>query len=202
MRLQVLLKEDGVELAGDHPRHGLDEEGHGGVFDVCSVTVSVRIRLKQCHENETLTAEQDLNQRQRHQAPLRIMHIISIPQPRLGLSADLPFLPLRIPPRDEPPAEVVAQILDDHARLREDQRPRGGWRLDGDDGGFAERVDLLELRRSEVVLPELVDLEVVGQVQLLEQPEDALRAGFLQPAFALLVSLLEVIRKRCRRTDQ
>lgn len=95
------------------------------------------------------------------------MHVIPIPHPRLRLPAHLPFLPTLVPRRREPRPEMVDEVLDDEARFGEHEGHGGGGGIgrgrDGDKGGLAERVDLLELGRREHGLP-LVGLEVVGDV--------------------------------------
>lgn len=69
---------------------------------------------------EELTISDQLEHQKRHQAALREMHVIAIPQPLLGLPTDLSFLALGIPRRNEfVPAKVVAEILDNHTRLRD-----------------------------------------------------------------------------------
>ena len=50
----------------------------------------------------------------------------------------------------------------------------------GDHGALAERVDVAELLRSELVLAALVVLDLVLDSELLEDPEDALRARVVQ----------------------
>lgn len=113
-------------------------------------------------KEEKRTTQQQPHHQIRHQTPLGIMHIIPIPHPRLRLPAHLPFLPTLVPRRREPRPEMVNEVLDDEARFGEHEG-RGGWGRDGDEGGLAERVDLLELGRREHGLP-LVGLEIVGDV--------------------------------------
>lgn len=116
------------------------------------------------------------------------MHEIPVSHILLALGADGPFLLGIIIPvlrRDQlllPAVEMLAQILDNHRRLGQHKRlGRRAGRLEGDDGRLAERVDLLELGGCEVVGAALEDLEVIGEVEFFEEPEDALGAGFFEP---------------------
>ena len=63
---------------------------------------------------------------------------------------------------------MVDQIFKDDAGFRQDERL--GVRVrparDADDGGFAQRVDLFELRGGETALLPFEGLEVVGLVEL------------------------------------
>ena len=113
------------------------------------------------------------------------MHVIPIPHPRLRLPARFPppppgTTPAAVPLRREPGPEVVDEVLDDEAGFGEDEGlgSRGGF--DAHEGGFAQRVDLLQLRGREHGLA-LVGFEGVGQLQLFEEPEDALGAGLVEP---------------------
>ena len=133
-------------------------------------------------ERENPTAKQQHGDEQRHQTPLGIMQEIPTPQPRFRLPAHDPLLALLIPSRREPGPEMVDEVLDDVARLGDgDGRAarRGGG--DGDDGGFAEGVHALQVRWGEHLLP-LEGVEVVVEVELFEEPEDALGAGLFEPA--------------------
>ena len=76
--------------------------------------------------------------------------------------------------------EVGGEVGCDEAGLGEDEGFRGGRGLQGEDGGFAEGVDLEE-RRGGFEGRAVVDLDFVGQVELLEEPEDALGARLVQP---------------------
>ena len=76
---------------------------------------------------------------------------------------------------------MVGEIFDDEARFGEDQWRgwiRGG--LDAHEGGLAQRVHLFQRGWREHVFP-LVGLEGVGELELFEEPEDALGAGLFEP---------------------
>jgi len=73
-------------------------------------------------------------------------------------------------------AEVIDQILDNETRLCEDQGLCECVCFHGDDGRFAQRVDLLQFRGREHVLS-LVGFELIVELELFEEPEDTLRAG-------------------------
>src|ERR1019366_5027435 len=67
------------------------------------------------------------------------------------------------------------EVLDDCPRLDEREVPVG------DDGRLAERVHGAKLRRREHRLPvALVALHFVLEPELLQEPEDALRAGVIE----------------------
>ena len=72
-------------------------------------------------------------------------------------------------------AVTADDVVDDGAGLR-DRRIAVG-----DDGRFAERMDLCELRRRQPGLGvALVALHLIGRTQLLQQPQNALRAGVVE----------------------
>lgn len=84
---------------------------------------------------------------------------------------------------------MVREVFDDKAGFREHQGRGRRWirdRLDAHDGGFAQRVDLFEGGGREHGLP-LVGAQGVGEVELFEEPEDALGAGFIEPFFGFCV---------------
>lgn len=90
---------------------------------------------------------------------------------------------------------MLGEVLGDQAALRKDDVWSASGGLDGDDGGFAERVDLLELGRSEMSFGISVeDGNLVGDGELGEEPENALGAGFLEPGGASEVR--EVVRMK------
>lgn len=128
------------------------------------------------------------------------MQKVLVAQPGLGLAAKLALhagLPLL---RHQAAAlrEVLAEVLRHVAALGEDNGlllllllllaiagggggGGGGRRRDDDDGGFAEGVDLFELRGCEELLVAVVELDVELDLELFEEPEDALGAGAVEP---------------------
>lgn len=115
------------------------------------------------------------------------MHVKPVPQPRLRLPAHLALHALPIPRGDQMRREVIAEVLDDRARLGQDEGFGQRGRLDGDDGRFAQGVDFLERGRGEHVGLAFVDFDgPVEVVAFLQQPDDALGAGFVQPVVVLV----------------
>lgn len=89
------------------------------------------------------TAQQQPNHQKRHQSPLGIMHEIPIPHPRLRLPGHfpLPVTTARVPLRRELGTEMVDEVLDDEAGLREYEWFGGvGGGFDAHEGGFAQWV--------------------------------------------------------------
>ncbi len=79
---------------------------------------------------------------------------------------------------------MVREVFDDEARFRKHQGRGRRWirdRLDAHDGRFAQRVDLFEGGGREPNGLPLVGAQGVGEVELFEEPEDALGAGFIEP---------------------
>jgi hypothetical protein len=76
---------------------------------------------------------------------------------------------------------MVDQVLDDCAWLGEHERFGGRWWFDLDDGWFAQRVDVFQFWVGEEVFLPFVCLERVGEVQLFQEPEDAVGAGGFEP---------------------
>ncbi len=113
------------------------------------------------------------------------MQKVLVAHPRLGLAADLALLAILPLLGDEVAlalGRVGAEVLGDEAALGNDERLAAGGR-DGDDGRLAERVDGLELGRREAgLLVAVEDFDLVGDAELLEEPDDALGAGLLEPA--------------------
>lgn len=128
------------------------------------------------------TIHDQLEHQKRHQRALRIVHEIPIPHPLLALGADLVLLALRVALGDQLAAiEVIAQVLGDGAGLGQHQRLVGVLGLDGDDGRLAKGVDLLELWGCEHIRAALECLQLVGDAEFFEEPEDALGARLLEP---------------------
>lgn len=104
----------------------------------------------------------------------------------LGLAADGVFLALLPALGDEALAlgEVRAEVLGHPAALgQHNGLGIGAGGRDADDGRLAERVHLLELRgRQEGLLVAVEDFDLVVDLELLEEPKDALGARLLEPA--------------------
>lgn len=110
------------------------------------------------------------------------MHVVPVSHPLLRLCTNLSLFTLLVPLRYESLAvEVVAEILSTEPRLGENQRLGGVGVLNADDGRLAERVDFFELLGGEHVRAPLVSFQFIGDVEFLEEPENALGAGLLQP---------------------
>lgn len=114
------------------------------------------------------------------------MHVVPVPDPLVGLGPNLPFLTLGVALRNESVAvKVVAEVFRNEPRLGQDQRLLGVGALDADNGGFAQGMNLLELLGGQHVGASLVSLEFIVDLELLEEPEDSLGAGFLQPVYCI-----------------
>lgn len=89
------------------------------------------------------TVDNHLHHQKRRQTSLGIVHEILVSHPRFRLPADLAFFSFGVSLRDELlPAEVGAEILDNHCRLGQNEWLRAVGRGNGDDRGFTQRVDL------------------------------------------------------------
>lgn len=115
------------------------------------------------------------------------MHVKAVPQPLFRLAADFTIAPFAPARRDEVRCEVVAEVLADGGTLGQHDGLRERWSGDSHQRRFAERVDLLELRRREFVGQALVDFYGVRGAfgAFFEEPDDALGAGFLEPGVLL-----------------
>ena len=76
--------------------------------------------------------------------------------------------------------KMVDQVLGHEPRLGKYERIWGIRGFDGEDGGFAERVHVLEFRGCKHVLA-FVGLDGVVYFGFFEEPEDALGAGLFEP---------------------
>lgn len=79
--------------------------------------------------------------------------------------------------------EALAKVLENEPALSDGEGFGERRGRDGDDGGFAERVDFFELRAGEFVGLALVDFDFVGEVgqAFLEEPDYALGTGLFEP---------------------
>ena len=112
------------------------------------------------------------------------MQEVLVLHPRLGLTTDLAFHAVAPSRRCQRGvlSEMLDQVLDDDRALGDDRGLAGTCGLDADDRGLSEWVDLFQLRRCEHGLRvAMEDFELVGELQLFEQPENALRAGLVEP---------------------
>lgn len=130
-----------------------------------------------------LTTDNEAHDEVRHQRALSIVHVVSVPQIRLGLATDLALLAF-LPSRrlqGRAFAKVVDQVFADVAALGNDYSRlgarRSAGRPDANDGRLAEGVNLFELGgRQHGLLVAVEDFELIGNAELLEEPDDALRA--------------------------
>lgn len=108
------------------------------------------------------------------------MHKVLMTHPLIRLAANLALFAVLVPLRDKLIAvEVIAHVLDDDARLCEHHRRRGVLVFERDDGGFPQRVDFFQGGRRKHVCLALVGLEIIGEVELFKEPDDALGAGLV-----------------------
>ena len=76
--------------------------------------------------------------------------------------------------------EMINQVFYHGSRLGEHERFGCVGGFDGEDGGFAEGVHVLEFGGCEHILP-FVGLDVIVYFGFFEKPEDALGAGLFEP---------------------
>lgn len=78
---------------------------------------------------------------------------------------------------------MVHQVLRHEATFGQDNRLLAiARRRDGNDGGLSKRMDLLKLRgREQGFLVAVEDLDFIRDLELFEQPDDALGAREIQP---------------------
>lgn len=156
---------------------GFRKNGTPGGFLIAGLSdifpAHLRVVLTICHQ---------LEHQKRHQAALGVVHVVPVAQPLLGLAADQSILALGIASRNElVPAIVVAEVLNNQTGFRNDNRLGDAGTLDRDDWGFSKGVDFSEFFGREHVLAALVGLDLVRYIELLEEPEDALRARLFEP---------------------
>lgn len=98
---------------------------------------------------------------------------------------------------------MVHQVLRHEATLRQDNRLGARIaRRDGHDGGLAQGVNLLELRgREEGFFVAVEDLDFVGDFEFFEEPDDALRAGVIEPGGGELAICCEYASRGGGRCD-
>jgi hypothetical protein len=81
---------------------------------------------------------------------------------------------------------MLSQVLGNDAALSQNEflflgGIRGIREREPNDGRLPQGVDFPQLTGSLHVLIALEDLDVVGKAELLEQPDDALSAGLIEP---------------------
>lgn len=130
-----------------------------------------------------LTVHDHGNREQTHETAFGIVHVEAIPEPLLGLAANLALGTLTVARGNQVWCKVVAQVLADGRTLGQDDGLVERRRRNSDQRRLAERVDSLELGRCELVGLPLVHLYGVGGVlgAFLKQPDDALGARLLEP---------------------
>ena len=181
VRLEVGVEVETFHLADDGACDGSDEEGHFGTGEHCVVSVclfAVCVRIDETVDG--LTADQVVRDEQRHQTALGIVHVESIPQPRLRLGTRT-RLALDVLCRNELWRKVLGEVFGDEGGLGDDDGFGQTWGFYGDEGRFADWVHSLELRRSELVGGSLVGFDLVVDFAFFEQPEDALGTGLFKP---------------------
>ena len=111
------------------------------------------------------------------------MHVEAIPEPLLGLAANLALETLTVARGNQVWCKVVTQVLADGSTLGQDDGLVELRRRDRDQTRVAERVDSLERGRCELGGLPLVHLDGVAGVlgAFFEQPNDALGARLLKP---------------------
>lgn len=128
-----------------------------------------------------LTSHEECNDQERHDGTFRIMHIVSIPEPLLRLSTHLVLLPGQIPGWCHRLPEVVYQVLHNVSRLRDDFGLCHVRPLNTNDRRLPQWVHLFKLFRSKLVLFTLVDLQLILQPELFQEPCDPMRSRLIEP---------------------
>lgn len=120
-----------------------------------------------------------------HQTALNVVHEIAVAHEFLALATDLTLTTGDIALGNERRlhlSEVIAEILDDSAGLGQNQGLGRAWSLDGDDWGFTQLVDFLQLSGSKLIGATLEGLQIIFQLQFLEEPEDTVTSRLLEPS--------------------
>jgi hypothetical protein len=78
-------------------------------------------------------------------------------------------------------AKVVAYVLNNCLTLCDYNVLVGASRPDADSRRLAKRMDDLQFWACALVLVALVNFDVILEIQLFEQPDDALTAGLVEP---------------------
>jgi len=121
-------------------------------------------RAQQCRRELWHQREQQLQEQRRHRRAFGVMQPIGIAQP------------LRRPGRRDQAALAVGidDVFGDRAGLRD------GVAVIGDNWRFSERMDRAQLCRRVHIWLTLIADDRVGQVQLFQQPQHALRARVIE----------------------
>ena len=132
---------------------------------------------------EKLTVHNHGNREQTHKTALGIVHVEAIPEPLLGLAANLALETLTVTRGHQVWCKVVTQVLADRSALGQDDRLLERRCGNSHQRRLAERVDSLKLGRCELVGLSLVHLDGVAGVlgAFFKQPDDALGARLLEP---------------------
>ena len=120
-----------------------------------------------------LTVEDKVCHHQGHQRALGVVQEESIAEPALGLETRTLFtffVLLGCKVR----REMFGEVFGDESRLGKDQWLRSSRRRYANDGGFAQRVHLLQLGRCKHLGCALVDLNAEVDVALFKKPYKAL----------------------------
>lgn len=80
-------------------------------------------------------------------------------------------------------AKVLAEILNNHLTLRDNDLLIGASRRDSNDWRLSKRMNRFQVRPSAEVCIALEDLDVVGKVEFFQQPNDALATRFGKPGW-------------------
>ena len=97
-----------------------------------------------------------------------------VPHPLFCLCAQNTFLAFGVALRDHVLAKVVADVLDDRLTFRDNNVFFRASRPDSDGRRLSKGMYGLQFRACTLVLISLVHLDAVFEVQLFEQPYDAL----------------------------
>lgn len=126
------------------------------------------------NEDGIATIDHQRHHQWRHQATLGVVHVEFVAQVGLGLLATIAVNVALGHKALFGTAEMLHEIFDNDARFGEHQWLCLAAALNGDDRRLAQGVDFLQFRGRQSVAAALERFQMIRNLQLLEEPEDAL----------------------------
>ena len=151
----------------------------GTSVDLSPENVFSTVFLVLCIAPRGHTSYDEGHDEDRHEAPFAVMQIVLISQPALRLASYLSLHTLLPPLGCQPLAlgQMLGQVLRHVAAFGKHNRRAATGGCDCDDRRFTQGVDFLEFgRRQHRLFVSVVYLQLVGHLELLKQPHNALRA--------------------------